>query len=79
MTRYAARHCALLALRGDVVGLQLTKQTSAYVLMLACLARGAIYMLLDPVSPKGRLERALDRIRPRLVVTDADCEQDGKC
>src|SRR5262245_20825858 len=59
---------------GDVVGLQLSKCVSTYALMLGCLASGAIYMPLDTKSPKVRLGRTLDRVRPRLLITEAGDE-----
>lgn len=56
--------------RGDVVALQLPKRRLSYALLLACLRQGAPYVFLDPKNPPDRSARMIERLRPKLLVSE---------
>lgn len=58
--------------RGDVVALHLRKRSFTYVLLFACLRLGAPYVFTDTRSPEPRIRQVLDRVRPRLLVSEEE-------
>lgn len=69
--RGAAWLAGLGVARGDIIALQLTKRRETYALMLACARLGAIYVCLDPKNPPERTARIVERIRPKVLFSEA--------
>jgi len=63
---YLVKHGAT---KGDVVVLQLPKRLEAYALFLGCLRVGCPYVFADVNNPAHRMERILNRVRPKLLFT----------
>ena len=57
---------------GDVVCLSGVKSLQTFARMLACLKIGAIYSVLDPESPAGRLRKILSTCRPQVLIAGQD-------
>ena len=53
---------------GDRVAVQVEKSPRAFVLYLACLRTGAVYLPLNPAYPERELDYFLDDAEPRLAV-----------
>lgn len=71
----AAERCAAALVangvrRGDVVALRMPKRQVSYALLLACLRQGAPYVFLDPKNPPERAARMIERLRPKLLISE---------
>ncbi len=60
---------------GDRLALSLPKGPVAIEFLLAGFATGLIVVPIDPLSPSGRLDMILSEISPRLLVCDADIQE----
>ena len=85
LTDYASLHertverAALLRAHGvrpgDTVVLLLRPTTDLVVTLLAVLAAGGTFLVLDPVQPIARIRTGVDAANPVLVVSESDDEQ----
>jgi D-alanine--poly(phosphoribitol) ligase subunit 1 len=66
--RCAAWLSALGIDRESVVAISLGKQPAAFVLWLACLRQGVIYVFVDPNNPEERRERIFGTVKPALLL-----------
>jgi D-alanine--poly(phosphoribitol) ligase subunit 1 len=60
---------------GSVVVLQLPKRRVTYLLWLACIRQGVIYLFVDPANPEARTAAIIRTVRPSLLVTSNDTAQ----
>ncbi|MGB3338261.1 MAG: amino acid adenylation domain-containing protein [Devosia sp.] len=56
--------------RGDIVALQIPKRRIAYAMLLGCLRLGAPYVFLDPKNPADRTALIVERLKPRVLVSE---------
>ncbi|ACY13665.1 non-ribosomal peptide synthetase [Haliangium ochraceum] len=60
---------------GDRVSLCFQDRAALVVAELACLARGAVFVPLDPGHPRSRRERILDLVEPLMRLGDGDADE----
>ena len=58
--------------KGDVVCLSGEKSIDTFACIIACLKIGAIYCVVDPVTPVERLRKIFSTCRPRLVFAERE-------
>ena len=56
--------------RGDVIAIFNQKSSEAFALIIAALTKGVIYCNLDYTSPEQRLQRMLEKARPKALFVD---------
>jgi D-alanine--poly(phosphoribitol) ligase subunit 1 len=71
MANRLARHLLGLGVRQcDVVCIACDKTPLTFSCMIACLKLGAIYTILDYESPIERINKIIDRCRPKAIIVD---------